>query len=148
MPVRSMSFSSKSQDDWVHFRHAWTHLCKISPRWANINIPALQAAARGTHRFEGPAKTYKGKSQAACWKRLATIRAQARTDVATRLLIVCFWESSQMRYLFLYLQAQYLPTTVPSLLYHVVQRECQWALKGGANVEKIDFLPKRTAVFL
>lgn len=53
----------QSQNDWVRFRHAWTHLYRISPIWANINIPSSQAVAGGMETPEGPAKSYKQKCQ-------------------------------------------------------------------------------------
>lgn len=70
----------QSQNGWVHVRHAWTHLYRISPIWAIINIPASQAVARGTGRPEGPATSYEQKCQAAFWKRLSTTRVQSRTS--------------------------------------------------------------------
>lgn len=71
---------------------------------------------RGMDRPEGPAKSYKQKCQAAPWKRICTTRVQARTSGATRPLSVHFWENLEMRWLLLWLQAQHLPTAIPSLV--------------------------------
>lgn len=141
-----------SQDGWVHFRHAWTHLYRISPIWANINIPVSQAVAGSMDTPEGPAKSYKQKCQAACWKRLhhQSPGKDQWSHQAPHTPFLNFWE----------LRNEVLVSVAPGTflqpylllckqIHHTAQRECQWALKWGVNTEKIDYFPSwRTSVSL
>lgn len=141
-----------SQDGWVHFRHAWTHLYRISPIWANINIPVSQAVAGSMDTPEGPAKSYKQKCQAACWKRLhhQSPGKDRWSHQAPHTPFLNFWE----------LRNEVLVSVAPGTflqpylllckqIHHTAQRECQWALKWGVNTEKIDYFPSwRTSVSL